>query len=277
MNAWWSQPIATKRRADGQRGYAIIGVLIATALMLFIGLVTYYDTASEAEGALERRTLSHFIVVQNAVRAYAISNAAWPSSSNGLCTNILATLVTQHYIDNDVLTAQNGSPYFSTGCTSGDHQLWLRHRERSHGSRQYDVSLAGVADQLPFAQTVTGSGGTDIVSYMSRSSLANQITGQIVQTMTYKSNQDNLVDKPTCPTGFKPEIFASIAGMSASQKAPSIGAAYVTATSISSRQWRIRGQLTTTAGKIDPPGNRMPMLVTTMCASLANTSLNRGG
>jgi type II secretory pathway pseudopilin PulG len=284
-------------RTVPERGYTIIGVLLIISVLLIVGIAKLHGARAHFDQARSDATINRILYIQNAASNYLISNGPWPgetSASSGFsCRNAITVLASS----GDYLKqAGEGAPTNANNASAYSTSLWganqLRQDDSSHDFHTYCDNHPGatpatyfavsintgktywaryIANHLPMAMVDFLNGPTDerssstVASLVQRAPAIKAYAGKLLREETYATNASNTVAKPDCPSGYSPKIYASFAGMSYSSAAPPIGGHYLTITSQDANSWTIEGRLTTTAGSDYPPGNRVDMLVTTMC------------
>jgi len=124
-----------------------------------------------------------------------------------------------------------------------------------------NVSVAG-SETVGGALGVTGETTS---SDFRIASMGNQpVSAGIYYAGVHQHN--DAVNKPICPGGMSPQVFASPSAFSDAGTGGTISAVQATATSISAAQWRVRIRVRTESGWVSPTGTYGKIMVMTKCS-----------
>lgn len=242
-----------------QRGFTILELLVVIVLMVI--LVGVGGTAALRNQLNEKRsgvTVREMMILLDASATYLELEGEWPDE-NDYCDDLVSVLTTQGYIAGIELE----SPWMTSYqfyCNRNDPKtLSITVRAGDNDWARY------IAAALPASTILPNANGLRVRTTLSRSLLLAALTDKLVQFATYATNSDDRIEKPDCPAGYTPAIYAALSGMSQNYEAPPIGAAYIDIADETPNYWKLEAELTTTQNDSEPPGNRMQMLVITQC------------
>lgn len=249
-----------------QRGFTLIEIMVALMVLSILMIPLVNQKANEFQDDIVKLAVGEINDLFQSAQNYAAeNNGDWPDEAT-LCANAISTLDTAGFLSGFAAASPYGNNYV-TSCTTG-------------AGKRFEITLdtgsSGKANRLKgYLPSTTVTGNSITVSVPLPASIpafdsllprdgSREMTGDLDMDGNSILNAENLefdgmgataaqgiyfagivgnnqlINIPTCPSGFTPTPIVVPAGMSDNGKANAIGAVYAWADQPNASQWRAR-------------------------------------
>jgi|AntDeeMinimDraft_5_1070356.scaffolds.fasta_scaffold20306_2 type II secretory pathway pseudopilin PulG len=253
---------------ERQGGFTILGLLV---VLIIIGiLATAIGIPALSTSFNKKRagvTIREVLSIVDAASNYLSEEGEWPDQDND-CADFIPTLEGDNYIAGInqspwstpyTITCDSDDPKTIAISVAADNKRWARYIARGLPAGQVGGAGNRVAAAIVPRSLVLQGSSPDALRDAQVATNATFYQGQVYGI------PDNRIDKPDCPTGYDPRVYAAFSGFSDSSTPSPIGAAYIEVTSQNANYWYLRGSVQTRDGTFFPNRDRVQMMALTRC------------
>lgn len=255
---------------DNQRqgGFTILGLLV---VLIIIGiLATAIGIPALSTSFNKKRagvTIREVLSIVDAASNYLSEEGEWPDQDND-CADFIPTLEGDNYIAGInqspwstpyTITCDSDDPKTIAISVAADNKRWARYIARGLPAGQVGGAGNRVAAAIVPRSLVLQGSSPDVLRD------AQVATNASPSYANFYGIPDNRIDKPDCPSGYDPKVYAAFSGFSESSSPSPVGAVYIDVADQTDDYWQIRGTVETRNGSSSPGNDRMQMMAITRC------------